>query len=211
MEKEQVPWVDEGDLNTKYFHCLVNQRRNINSIWELDGLDGAKIIRQQQLKKEAERYFKDFFMALGNISIINHLRVVHNYPRFLSEVEGRKVAGLFTLNELMVVLVGFSKSRRPGPDGWIMEFFLAFFDLVGQDLLVMLEESRIKGHVSRDLNATFLAVISKCDNPASFINFRPIYLCNLVYKVILNIIANQIKPILSKFVSKEQFGFLENR
>jgi hypothetical protein len=36
-------------------------------------------------------------------------------------------------------------------------------------------------------------------------------LCNLVYKVISKIIANQIKPILSKSLSAEQLGFLEGR
>jgi hypothetical protein len=49
------------------------------------------------------------------------------------------------------------------------------------------------------------------DNPQSFDDFRPISLCNCIYKIISKIIARRLKPILSEAISKEQFGFLEGR
>jgi hypothetical protein len=75
----------------------------------------------------------------------------------------------------------------------------------------MVEESRKNGRVSGALNATFLALIPKSENPGSFGEYRPIALCNLVYKIITKIIANRIKSTLSFGISKEQFGFLEGR
>lgn len=75
----------------------------------------------------------------------------------------------------------------------------------------MIEESRVKGMVCGDLNATILTLITKNDRPETFQDFRPIALCNVVYKMITRIIANRLKPMLSKFIAKEQFGFLENR
>jgi hypothetical protein len=92
-----------------------------------------------------------------------------------------------------------------------VEFFLAFFDILGDDILEMVEESRRKGRVTGALNATFLALIPKSDNPGSFGEYRPIALCNLVYKIITKIIATRIKSFLSFGISKEQFGFLEGR
>jgi hypothetical protein len=38
---------------------------------------------------------------------------------------------------------------------------------------------------------------------------RPISLCNSVFKIISKVIANHIKPFLSRALSLEQFGFLE--
>jgi hypothetical protein len=49
------------------------------------------------------------------------------------------------------------------------------------------------------------------ENPQSFEDFHPISLCNFIYKVITNIIARRIKPILSASIFKEQFSFLEGR
>jgi hypothetical protein len=49
------------------------------------------------------------------------------------------------------------------------------------------------------------------DDPQSFDDFRPISLCNCIYKIIAKIIARRLKPLLSEAISKEQFGFLEGR
>jgi len=69
----------------------------------------------------------------------------------------------------------------------------------------------LKGYVNGALNANFIALIPKSDKPESFSGFRPISLCNLTYKVILKIIVSRIKSSLSKGISKEQFGFLDDR
>ena len=41
--------------------------------------------------------------------------------------------------------------------------------------------------------------------------FRPISLCNITYKVIAKVIAQRFKKALSKIISHEKFGFLEDR
>jgi hypothetical protein len=92
-----------------------------------------------------------------------------------------------------------------------VEFFIHFFDLVGEDLLAMVEESWYRGHITGSLNSTFLALIPKVKKPTNFGDFRPISLCNLVYNIISKVIAIRIKPILSKSLSVEQLGFLEGR
>jgi hypothetical protein len=82
---------------------------------------------------------------------------------------------------------------------------------LGNELLEVVEESRRLGKVLGALNATFIALIPKSDKPDSFGGFRPIALCNLVYKIITKIIAAKLKTSLSIGISKEQFGFLEGR
>jgi hypothetical protein len=88
---------------------------------------------------------------------------------------------------------------------------LDFFDLLGEDILGLVEKSRRKGRVSGELNDTFVVLIHKSDKPDSFGWFIPISICNLVYKIISKIIAVKIKISLSLGISKEQFGFLEGR
>jgi hypothetical protein len=36
-----------------------------------------------------------------------------------------------TLEELKEVMRRFQKDKSPGPDGWTIEFFMGFFDLLG--------------------------------------------------------------------------------
>jgi hypothetical protein len=37
--------------------------------------------------------------------------------------------------EIWDILILFSKDKSPGPNGWTMDFFTLFFDLVGDDLV----------------------------------------------------------------------------
>lgn len=92
-----------------------------------------------------------------------------------------------------------------------MEFFLAFFDLIGDDLLKLVMEVKDKGKITGSMNSTFLALIPKVDHLDSFGDFRPISLCNLVYKVVAKTLAIRIKPLLLCYITNEQFCFLKNR
>jgi len=60
-------------------------------------------------------------------------------------------------------------------------------------------------------NSPFIALIPKSDSPLTFNDFRPISLCNCIYKIIAKIIANYLKPILSEHISPKQFAFLNHR
>lgn len=108
-----------------------------------------------------------------------------------------------TLHEVSTALKSFSKDKSPGPNGWIVEFYLHFFDLIGLELLELVEDTNIKGKVIGALNSTFLTLIRKIVSRTTFGDYMPIALCNLCYKLISKIIATRIKPILSGFISKE--------
>jgi hypothetical protein len=66
------------------------------------------------------------------------------------------------------VLKLFQRDKSSGPDGWTIEFFSFFFDLVSSDLIQMVEESRLYGNIPDCLNSTFLALIPKENSPTSF-------------------------------------------
>jgi len=68
-------------------------------------------------------------------------------------------------------LKGFANSKSPQPDGWKIEFFLDFFDILGQNILEGVDESRIKGKIIRDFHSTFVTLIPKRDKPKSFDGF----------------------------------------
>jgi hypothetical protein len=116
-----------------------------------------------------------------------------------------------TKEEILAILKGFSRDKSHGPDCWTVKFFLNFFEEVGQDLLEMVENSRIKGEVASPINSTFIALIPKVNKPSLFSDFRSIALFNLCYKIIAKVISKRIHPILSRDLSVEQFGFLQGR
>ena len=89
--------------------------------------------------------------------------------------------------------------------------YRCLFDVLGEDLLRVIELSWISGKIPGVFNSTFLALIPKIDRPLSFEDFMPISLCNFVYKIIGKIISIRIRKVLSRYISGEQFGFLPGR
>jgi hypothetical protein len=73
------------------------------------------------------------------------------------------------------------------------------------------DESHKKQWVLPAFNATFLTLIQKEDNAASPSKYRPISLCNVVYKIITKVISNRLKPLLTILISQKQMGYVEGR
>jgi hypothetical protein len=92
-------------------------------------------------------------------------------------------------DELQVVMHIFQKDKSPGLDGWMIEFFLGFYDLLGVDILKVVEESRSGGFMYPSFNSTFISLIPKSDYPISMNDFRSISLYNYINKIIAKIIA----------------------
>jgi hypothetical protein len=63
------------------------------------------------------------------------------FTRKVSEEEVNQLEKPVTKQDIKDVLKGFSKDKIPGPDGWSVEFYLHFFDLIANDLLDAVEES----------------------------------------------------------------------
>lgn len=119
--------------------------------------------------------------------------------------ESSSIFRLITLQELKTTLNQCAKDKNLGPDGWTIEFFMGFFYLIGEYFLKVVEESKSQGFILRVLHATFIALISKSVHPKIFKDFRPISLCNVMYKLISKVISNRLKPFLSFGISHEQF------
>lgn len=61
------------------------------------------------------------------------------------------------------------------------------------------------------LNKTLISLIPKCQSPKTLANYRPISLCNSVYKIITKIIIGRIRPLLNNLVSLLQAAFVPGR
>jgi hypothetical protein len=129
----------------------------------------------------------------------------------VSEEEFIQLEKSVTTEDIMEVLKGFAKDKSLGPDGWSVQFYFHFFDMIAIDLLEAVEESRRIGVVNRAINSNFIALIPNVNGPATYEEFRPIALCNLCYKIFTKIIARCIRLILSRVLSDEQFGFFKGR
>jgi hypothetical protein len=129
------------------------------------------------------------------------VKLAQLYPCFFTEADVQELEKPSTVEEIKLVLNILPKDKIPEMDIWMVDFFLKYFDLIGEDIHEVVEESRSMGMMVSALNSTFLVTIQKVDKPTRFGEFIPISLCNLAYKVIEKLIGIRLKPLLSKVLS----------
>jgi hypothetical protein len=101
--------------------------------------------------------------------------------------------------------------NAPGPDGFTVEFFKAFWEVVKHDIYGVLEDSKHSASILKVLNVTMITLIPKENKARTPDRYISIVLCNVVYKIISKVIANRLKPLLPTLISQEKAGFVEGR
>lgn len=75
----------------------------------------------------------------------------------------------------------------------------------------VVEDCRLNRTILKVLNTSFISLIPKQYFAQTPTKFRPIALCNVVYKIISKVVANRLKPLLPSLVSGEKSGYVEGR
>ena len=59
-----------------------------------------------------------------------HLKVIRLFPSFIPQDEVDSFTLEISMGEIETALKSIKRYKSPGPDGWLVEFFLAFFDIL---------------------------------------------------------------------------------
>ena len=80
--------------------------------------------------------------------------------------------------------------------------------ITGKSVVEVIKEVFERGCVPPYLNKTLITLIPKHSRADSLGSFRPISLCNTVYKVISKIIIARLRPFLDSLISPLQAAFV---
>lgn len=77
--------------------------------------------------------------------------------------------------------------------------------------MVAVQKFFATGEMLDGVNDTTIVLIPKTKNPLSLKDFRPISLCNVIYKVVAKCLVNCLRPILKEIISETQSAFVPGR
>lgn len=169
--------------------------------------DGEVVTDQRELEEVAKDYFEDLFREGGS----NFDHVVRYVESRVDGSDNVSLTKPLEVEEFKQVLFQMHSDKALGPDGLNPAFFKRFWNLCGVELFHTRQTWLDSGEFPPNLNDANIVLIPKVENPISMKDLRPISLCNVIYKVVSKVLANRLKPLLSKCISLEQSAFVEKR
>ena len=97
------------------------------------------------------------------------------------------------------------------PDGLPAFFYQLFWGIVKADVINTVLAFFHFCSLFTPLNHTFITLIPKVPFLKEVTHFRPINLCNVIYKIISKILVNRVKPLMDTLITPFQNAFINGR
>ena len=117
----------------------------------------------------------------------------------------------FKEEEVWRALMQMHLTKSPSLDGMSPIFFQKYWDVVGPQVIQSVIHILRTGIMPNGLNDTYICLIPKVKSPQKISEYRPISLCNVIYKIVSKVLANRLKRILPDVVSEAQSAFVPGR
>ncbi|CAB4268374.1 unnamed protein product [Prunus armeniaca] len=206
--KSRVQWLTEGDKNTKFFHTTTLARRRRNLMKGLEDEFGQWQDDTQDMKRIAFEYFSKIFTTDRPTQIVEITECV---TRKVQPQQNASLIKPVSDTEIVEAVKALHPTKSPGPDGFTGSFYQHYWEVIGADVIMAVKSFFETGRMSREINRTFIFLIPKSENPTKITQWRPIALCNFLYKIISKVLTNRLKQVLPSVVSLNQSAFVQDR
>jgi exonuclease III len=207
-QRSRATYIRDGDKNTKWFQQRATWRRKKNTIVKLKDANGAWVEDASKVQEMTSAFFQNLYEAEKEVDPSDILNLI------TERVDGSmndQLTKPFTSTEIGDALFQIGPLKAPGPDGLPGRFFQRNWGVLREDVVRGVQEFFAKGELPEGINDTMLVLIPKGNDPQSLKDYRPISLCNVIYKVISKCLVNRLRPILDEIISETQSAFIPGR
>ncbi|CAJ2652404.1 unnamed protein product [Trifolium pratense] len=200
-------WYRDGDLNTRFFHASATSRRKVNRISYLKDDSGLRTTDISGMCNLAKNYFDELFQKQAS----TRGPVISTIMPTIFDDDNEKLTSPFKIEEFKEALFSMHSDKCPGPDGFNPGFYQHFWNLCSQDIFHECCSWLHSGQFPPTLNMTNISLIPKGEVQSTMKDWRPIALCNVLYKLVSKVLANRLKRVLDKCISDNQSAFVPDR
>ena len=207
-QQSRMQWMMLGDRNTRYFHSKALDRKRKNAISRIMDENGIWHETKEGIANVVVYYFEKLYTT----SYPSHiLEITDTIPTKVSSEMNQSLIKDFTKEEVLAALKQMHPTKAPSPDDMSAIFFQKYWDVVGNDVTSMVLNVLNCNKSIVEINKTYITLVPKTKSPTKITEYRPISLCNVVYKLISKVLANRLKVTLPHLITENQSVFLSER
>ncbi|CAA7042859.1 unnamed protein product [Microthlaspi erraticum] len=135
---------------------------------------------------------------------------MEGFPQ-LTRDEQRSLNKRIELIEVEEAIIRMGKFKAPGPDGFQPVFYHNCWDVIRESVTQFVLEFFESGQLSQKMNDALLVLIGKVAKPEKISKFRPISLCNVLFKTITKTMVNRLKKVIANLIGPAQASFIPGR
>ena len=127
---------------------------------QLNSSTGVLLSDSKDIRKEMNNFYQDLFSE-EEINLEAQDWLLNQLSMSLDEQEQASCEGLLTVEECREALNGMDTGKSPGIDGLTVEFYFAFWAVLGSDLVEVLNYGFQNGQLSVSQRRGLLSLIFK--------------------------------------------------
>ncbi|KAK2639028.1 hypothetical protein Ddye_026823 [Dipteronia dyeriana] len=208
--RSKVDWLKCSDRNTKVLHMKSMARKACNKIKGLLGDNDQWYDSKSRIENIILNHFGILFQTCNPSQ--NEIGVVlDSVSHKLSSPISHFLDSIFTKDDILKAVLGLGVMKAPGKDGLPAVFYQKFYDKAGPSVTVAYLDCLNNGGSLEKMNETLTFLIPKKNVSNRILNFRPISLCNVLYKIMAKTIANRFRVALDRIISETRSAFILGR
>lgn len=210
--RSRAKYIEDGEKSTGYFLKLEKQRQTYNKIDCLENDNGERLNSDNMILNECHNFYSNLYTSekptegdidiyLNNVNLEKHLTLDDRYV----------CEGLVSKAECYEALKKMKSNKSPGLDGLPVEFYETFWDEINHLLIDVFNESFNEKELPESQKLSVLSLIFKKGDRHKLVNYRPISLSTIDYKILAFTLALRLQNILPKIINNDQAAYVKGR
>ncbi|CAM4537167.1 unnamed protein product, partial [Lepidochelys olivacea] len=200
--RSRIRLLREMDRGSHFFYALEKTRGARKHVTCLLAEDGAPLTEPVEMCGRAHDFYTSLFSP--DPTDPGACKVLWEELPTVSVGDRDRLELPLTLAEFLEALHRMPTNKSPGMDGLTVEFYRAFWDILGPDLATVWAESLQGGVLPLSCRRAVLALLPKKGDRRDLRNWRPVSLLSTDYKIVAKAILLRLGSVMADVIHPDQ-------
>ena len=204
IQKFVAQWLENREKPTRFFFKLERERFEKNNLTSILNDNGTEVFSCEEIAR-AHVHFCSKLFSDEPIDDNCKQECFEHFSKSLPDFEQQLYDEPISLSELTASIKSLNLGKSSGPDGFTVEFFHHFWELLGPLLLCVSEACFSDGQLCDSMQGTVTRLIYKKRGDFQDLkNWRLISLLNMDYKIISKVITLRLSRVFHGIIELDQ-------